>query len=98
MKTLSWLAVGPLVCLHCNAFQVQALKNADILDMQAANFTEAVMTAKIKNSPCDFDTTPAALTKLKSASVPESVIVEMINCKGPTAAPVSRPNELSTVA
>src|ERR1017187_8662198 len=72
-------------CLWSGPHQEQALRNGDILDMQAAGFTEAVINAKIKTSSCQFDTTPAALTKLKSASVPESVIVEMINCKGPFA-------------
>ena len=85
MPKMLWLIVLSAICLWSGPLQEQALRNGDILDMQAAGFTEAVINAKIKTSSCQFDTTPAALTKLKSASVPESVILEMINCKGPIA-------------
>jgi hypothetical protein len=85
MLRMLWLIVLSAICLRTASLQEQALKNGDILDMQAAGFTEAVINAKIKTSSCHFDTTPAALTKLKDASVPESVILEMINCTVPIA-------------
>jgi hypothetical protein len=85
MSKLLWLIVLSAICLRSGPLQERVLKNGDILDMQAAGFTEAVINAKIKNSSCQFDTTPAALTRLKNASVPQSVLLEMINCKGSIA-------------
>lgn len=83
MSRVLWLIVLSATCLTSGPLQEQALENGDILDMQALGFTEAVINAKIKASSCHFDTTPAALAEVKDASVPESVILEMINCKGP---------------
>jgi len=96
-KVLSFIVVLA-ICWHIDQLHAASLTNGDILDMQAAGFTEAIVIAKIKTSSCDFDTTPAALAKLKSAGVPESVIVEMINCKGPAAAPAPPANEPSATA
>lgn len=79
MLKMFWLIVLSAICLRSGPLQEQTLKNEDILDMQAAGFTEAVINAKIKTSSCQFDTSPAALMKMKDASVPESVISEMIN-------------------
>jgi hypothetical protein len=95
MSKLWWLFVGAICCWHC-PLRAQALRNADILDMQAANFTEVVMIAKIKNSSCDLDTTPPALTKLKNAGVPQSIIVQMIDCHGPTTPAVTAQETLKS--
>ena len=71
------------------------LKNEDILTLHSSGLTEAIINATIKVSTCAFDTAPAALTTLKDAGVPESVILEMIACKGPAAAPAPPSNEAS---
>lgn len=56
-----------------------SLTNKDVLDMVKAGLTSDVIIAKIKSSATSFDTTPAALAELKSANVPDAVILAMVN-------------------
>ena len=60
------------------------LTNKDVLEMLKAGVTADVVVAKIKSSPANFDTSPAALADLKAANVPDNVILAMVN--GPSAA------------
>lgn len=60
-----------------------ALTNKDVLEMLKAGLTADIVVAKIKSSPTNFDTSPAALTELKAANVPDSVILAMVS--GPTS-------------
>src|SRR4029077_20067985 len=46
-----------------------------------------VIVAKIQSSPCEFDTTPAALQKLKLAGVPDKVILAMVVAPSASAPP-----------
>lgn len=55
------------------------LTNNDILGMAKAGLPADVIIAKIQASTCAFDTSPAALEKLKAAGVPDSVILKMVN-------------------
>jgi S1-C subfamily serine protease len=52
--------------------------NKDVLDMVRAELSPEIVVAKIKSSPSDFDTTPAALAALKAAGAPDAVILAMI--------------------
>ena len=58
---------------------VNALTNKDVVDMIKAGLTADVVVAKIKSSATNFDTSPVALTELKSANVPDEVILAMVN-------------------
>ena len=60
-----------------------ALKNKDVVDMLSAGLTPEIVIAKINATHCDFDTSPDALKNLKTAKVPDEVILAMI--KAPTA-------------
>ena len=60
------------------------LGNSDILDMVKAGLPEEVVIAKIQSSACDFDTSPTALTTLKSAQVPNAVILVVVKKSNPT--------------
>ena len=60
-----------------------SLTNKDVLEMLKAGLTAEVVVAKIKSSPANFDTSPTALAELKAASVPDAIILAMVN--GPTA-------------
>jgi hypothetical protein len=62
---------------------VTPLTNTDILEMLKAGLAADIIVAKIKSSPMNFDTSPAALAELKAANVPDAVILAMVN--GPTA-------------
>ncbi len=61
-----------------------SLTNKDVLEMIKAGLTADVIVAKIKSTPSSFDTSPTALAELKSANVPDAVILAMVN--GPNAA------------
>jgi len=53
------------------------LTNKDVLDLLKAQLTADVIIAKIEAAPCNFDTSPAALKDLKSAGVPDGIILAM---------------------
>lgn len=56
----------------------QSLTNKDVLEMIKSGLAIEIIIAKIKNGSSNFDTTPAALADLKSANVPDAVILAMV--------------------
>ena len=56
-----------------------SLTNKDVLDMVKAGLTADIIVAKVKSSTTSFDTSPTALAQLKAASVPDAVILAMVN-------------------
>jgi len=63
------------------------LDNADVVAMIRAALAPDVIISKIKSSACKFETTPAALERLKADGVPDSVILAMLSA--PPGAAVS---------
>ncbi len=55
-----------------------ALDNKDVLEMLKAGLAQEIVIAKIKTSVCKFDSSPAALQELKTAGVPDAVILAMV--------------------
>ena len=70
---------------------VTALNNAAIVKMRTQRLGSEVIVAKIQSSPCDFDTSPAALQKLKQAGVPDKVILAMVMAPSASAPPPPAP-------
>lgn len=62
------------------------LTNKDVLDMLRSGLATEILVAKIRTTPSKFDTTPAALAELKSANVPDAVIIAMVQGLVPTSA------------
>jgi SH3-like domain-containing protein len=54
------------------------LTNADVVDMLKADLSQEIVIAKINASACEFDTSPGALRVLKTANVPDAVILAMV--------------------
>ena len=54
------------------------LTNKDVLDMVQSGLATEIIVAKIKASPGKFDTSAATLAELKSAGVPDAVIMAMV--------------------
>jgi hypothetical protein len=54
------------------------LTNKDVLDMVKSGLATEIVLAKIKASPGKFDTSAATLAELKSANVPDAVIMAMV--------------------
>lgn len=65
------------------------LTNKDVAEMVKIGLSTEVIVAKIKNSTSTFDTTPAALQELKTANVPDAVILAMV--QAPAADSANRP-------
>ena len=59
------------------------LGNKDVLDLFKAGLSSDVIIAKIKSSNVAFDTSPAALQELKSAGLPDPVILAMVEASAP---------------
>jgi hypothetical protein len=66
---------------------VPVLNNAAIVKMRTQRLGAEVIIAKIKASPCEFDTSPAALQKLKLAGLPDKVILAMVTAPSASAEP-----------
>jgi hypothetical protein len=60
------------------------LENADIVDMVKAGLPEEIIIAKVQGTPGNFDTSPTALTALKTSQVPNAVILAMVKKSSPT--------------
>ena len=66
---------------------VPVLNNAAIVKMRTQRLGADVIVAKIQSSPCEFDTSPAALQKLKQAGVADKVILAMVMAPSASAPP-----------
>lgn len=58
------------------------LENADVLAMVRDALAPDAIITRIKSSACKFETTPAALERLKAGGVPDSVILVMLGAPG----------------
>lgn len=63
------------------------LNNKDVLAMIKAGLSPEVIVAKIKSSASEFDTAPAALQELKTAGVPDAVILAMVQASSAAVKP-----------
>jgi len=61
------------------------LTNRDITSMVKTGLSADIVVAKIKASPGDYDTSPATLEKLKSAGIPDSVVLAMVEASAKTS-------------
>ena len=69
------------------ASAVPALTNTNIMKMHVMGLGADVIVAKIKGSPCEFDTSPGALQKLKQTGLPNKVILAMVQAPSASAPP-----------
>jgi|SRR5579863_1740436 len=88
-----------LILAFCTAFGVafgsqtaqvpkssaKSLTNEDVVDLLKAGLSTEIVVTKIKTSACAFDTSPDALKALKTATVPDVVILAML--QAPTRIP-----------
>jgi uncharacterized protein YgiM (DUF1202 family) len=76
---------------------VAPLTNTDVMKMSVMHLGADVIIAKIKSSPCEFDTTPAAMRKAKQAGVPDKVILAMVQAPLASAVAESKKPEFVEV-
>ena len=76
--------------------KVAPLSNDDVVGMVKAGLSADIVIAKIKASATNFDTSPAALQVLKSASIPDAITLVMaqsaFDAKKPNRQPVADVN------
>jgi hypothetical protein len=75
------------------------LTNKDVLEMVKAGLATEIIVAKVNGSKSTFDTTPTTLAELKTAGVPDAIIMAMVQAGATTraAAPSSEATaELTT--
>ena len=87
---LCLLCVLPLSAQTPATAPVQALRNEDIGQMLDAKLAPALIVAKIKVSPCAFDTGIAALQTLKAQGAPDEVLLAMVNSAQPSVTNATR--------
>lgn len=58
-----------------------ALSNKDVVDLVKMGISTDIIVAKIKASSTSFDTSPRALQELKATSVPDAVILAMVQAR-----------------
>src|SRR5262249_28741686 len=73
------------------------LTNTNIMKMHVMRLGSDVIIAKIKSSPCEFDTSPAALQKLKQSGLPDKVILAMVQAPSASAPPEPKHPEVIQV-
>ena len=66
----------------------EILTNAAIIELSQLGLGEAVITEKIRQSECRFDTSISGLKQLKAAKVSDTLIALMMN---PNAKPAPQP-------
>ena len=81
MKLLFLISVLLVFSLPAHGQDPKPLKNAEVIEMTKADLSDAIVIAKIKNSKCDFDTSPAGLVELKAKGVSDEVVEAMIDWK-----------------
>jgi hypothetical protein len=62
--------------------------------MVKAGLGAEIVAAKVKNSTCKCDTSPAALSELKKSGVPDNVILAMVQAPTPVA---NKPSGLTSI-
>jgi len=56
----------------------EVITNQDVIAMLGAGLSAELVAAKIRSSKCQCNTSPAALAELKAASVPDNVLLAMV--------------------
>jgi hypothetical protein len=64
------------------------LTNKDVLEMVKTGLATEIIIAKVNGSKSTFDTTPATLAELKTAGVPDAIIMAMVQA-GATTKPAA---------
>lgn len=80
--SISGLAVGRAVGQDSGA----PLKNSDVIQMMKSGLGRRTIVLLIRQSQCNFDTSPQAMMKLKKAGVSDDVLNAMLTAERSTAA------------
>lgn len=87
LLTAFFIAIGALVISVPAGAANSTVTNHDVIEMVHLGLSQQVILTKIQSSPTAFDTSPKALSRLKHAGVPSTIITAMVEGGGePTAA------------
>jgi hypothetical protein len=77
------------------------IMNQDVVSMVKAGLAPEIVAAKVGNSNCQCDTSPAALAELKTSGGPDNVILVMVQKttapREKTTSPVENPSGLTNI-
>lgn len=76
---------------------VPPLTNINIMKVHVMRLSSDVIVAKIHSSPCEFDTSPGALQKLKQEGLSDKIILAMVEAPSASAPPVQKVPEVVEV-
>ena len=86
------------VCAQRSQSDAAVLTNKDVLEMLNAQLSQEIVIAKIKSSSCKFDTSPDSLKALKTANVPDAVILVMVQAPAPAPEKVLRVAQITCMS
>lgn len=73
--------------------QLPGLTNQEVVELVKIGLSPEIVVAKASKSGCNFDTSPKALLELKTAGVPDTVTLAMIQAPCERSAPVVEPKK-----
>jgi hypothetical protein len=74
LHAFTWMAVS----VSAQQIVQEKLTNKDVIEMNKAGMSEAIILAKIKTAETNFDTSTAELQELKAAGLSDAVILAMV--------------------
>jgi hypothetical protein len=77
-----FILLGALYRAQAQSQSNAPLTNKDVIELLKMGLATDVIVAKIRNSSSKFDTSPAALQELKTANMPDAVILAMVQAPG----------------
>jgi hypothetical protein len=93
MRVIRFSCLLGLVCLCTATFAkvpqdgTKVLVNQDVLEMLKSGLPPEIVAAKIKSSPCNFNTEVTTLKDLKDKGVPDNVVLAMVEAPHVSAPP-----------
>lgn len=89
---INFLFLTSIFCSQTvNAQTQEKLTNKDVIEMVKTGVSIEIITAKIKTSKTEFDTSPTALQELKKVGVPDALVIVMLQ---PTSGGEVKPTRL----
>jgi len=80
-----------IIILPSTSYAQETVTNQTIIDLQKAGMSKAIITTKINNSNCSFDTSTNGLIALKNGGVPDDII-SLVMDKANTPPPANNQN------
>ncbi len=85
IKLILYLIISTVVSFAQSATRTEILTNTSIIELSKLGLSEAVISEKILQSECNFDTSINGFRQLKDAKVSDAIIALMLNPRANTS-------------